>query len=340
MIVLFKDNKIVGIDNNLLNLLNINLDNLSNIISEIELFIASKEKNKLNLQNHLFEINEIPLTSIENIKAFDLTKTTETKQEFNLEQLSPNLQEHHEFNIEEPLLKIEEPLKNTFETTIEQPIQEIKIPDLTIPETTENLIISEEEKPTNTPQEQEIVLSFEDNMDEINKILSLNEKEANKLISEDLKKASEDLGIDFQMINDLYKDLLNQFKNEKKSLYEAIEKQDYEKIHKIAHTLKGASLNLRLSNLALILKNIDEESKAYKPIEEIKFLIDKFYDFVDKIDKKNKIPDNIKNLIILTIQEYLSSQNEKKFKKDLKYIEKLLNTKINSLEELQNLVKD
>jgi hypothetical protein len=48
----------------------------------------------------------------------------------------------------------------------------------------------------------------------------------------------------------------------------------------------------------------------------------------------------MKELIVHVINEYLSTQNEKKFKKNLKYIEKMLNIKINSLKELQELVKD
>ena len=330
MIVLFKDNKIIGADNNLLKILNGNLDNLSNIISELELLISSVKNSSISLYNHQFKVEEIPIVSVDNIRVFNLTK----KSEF------PSL-DNKEFSIENELLiqpklneiQIKEPFEETLSTT------NMDNTEKTLINEPEESIISEEEiKPVIT--EEEIKISFESNLDEINKILSLDKKQANELIKEDLKKASEDLGIDFQMINDLYKDLLNQIKNEKKSLYEAIEKQDYEKIHKIAHTLKGASLNLRLSNLALILKNIDEESKSHKPIEEIKFLVDKFYDFVNKLENKKDIPESIKNLILITIKDYLASQNEKKFKKDLKYIEKLLNTKINSLEDLQELVKE
>ena len=321
MIILFKDNKIIGADNNLLKILNADLNNLSNIISELELLISSRKNSSISLYNHQFKIEEIPLVSLENIKIFNLIQDTKSTQELSLENellISPNLEENE--------IQIKQPFEETLTTNLEKNL--IKEP----------VITEEEIKPVIT--EEEIKLSFEDNLDEINKILSLDKKEANQLIAEDLKKASQDLGIDYQMINDLYKDLLKQFKNEKKSLYEAIENQNYEKIHKIAHTLKGASLNLRLSNLALILKTLDEESKSHKPIEQIKFLVDKFYDFVNKIENKKEIPESIKNLILLTIKEYLATQNEKKFKKDLKYIEKLLNTKINSLEDLQELVKE
>ena len=336
MIILFKNNKIIGVDNNLLNLLNIDFNNLSNIISELELLISSKKEHTITLQNYSFEVQETPIISLEDIKVFDLKK----KSEFNIEQ--PLLET--ELSIlprEEPSLKIEEPKLEISKLEGETKIEEIPQINLEKSLTQPEIQIShteEEIKPINL--EEEIKISFESNLEEINKILSLDKKQANELIKEDLKKASEDLSIDFQMINELYKDLLNQIKNEKKSLYEAIEKQDYEKIHKIAHTLKGAALNLRLSNLALILKNIDEESKTKKPIEEIKFLVDKFYDFVNKLENKKDIPENIKNLILITIKDYLASQNEKKFKKDLKYIEKLLNTKINSLEDLQELVKE
>ena len=341
MIVLFKDNKIIGADKKLLNQLSASLDNLSQIISELELIIASKQNNSISIHNNFFNIEEIPIVSIENIKAFNLIKSEKETVDLENELLNLNINQENELKeikLQEPFEELETSTDNntlTFETKpINEPIQTIQEPNF------QEIKINEEIKPI-IPEE-EIKISFEDNFDEINSILSLNQKEANKLIAEELKKASEDLGIDYKMIHDLYNDLIKQFNNEKKNFYNAIEKNDYEKIHKTAHTLKGAALNLRLSKLGLILKYIDEESKMHKPIEQLKFLIDKFYAFVNKIEnnKQTEIPEGIKNLILLTIKEYLATQNEKKFKKDLKYIEKLLNTKINSLEDLQELVKE
>ena len=160
--------------------------------------------------------------------------------------------------------------------------------------------------------------------------------------------------MDIDSIMDLYKELIKQIENSKSKFYSALKSNNYEEIHKIAHSLKGAALNLRISNLALILKTIDEKSKSKTSFDTLEFLINNFYSFVEKVKNLNlteethnktenetnvKIPDYLKELILNTIKNYLSTQNEKKLKKDLKYIEKLLNVKINSIEELQQLIK-
>ena len=344
MIVLLKNNKVIGADTNLLNKLNANLDNLSSKISQLELILSSFNGNELIIDNYAFNVEEIPLISLENLKAYNLTESS------NLKPQTEELLELEETLNTQPIIEEFENITKEFEPlNLEENLEEKKFEPLNLEEkeliNQEPLFIKEEKSSHEemTPiEEREIKISFESSLDEINEILSLNKEEANKLIAQELQKASQDLGIDYKTIHDLYLDLLKQIKEEKENLYNAIEKKDYENIHKIAHKLKGAALNLRLSKLAHILKYIDEESKAKKPIEEIRFLVDKFYNFVSKLETKNnkEIPESIKNLILLTIKDYLATQNEKKFKKDLKYIEKILDTKINSLEELQELVKD
>ncbi len=357
MIVLFKNGKITGAETELLKLLNADLNNLSSIVSELELLISSKQNNSVKINDLSFNVTEIPFVSLENIKIFKLTQnitqTNETEifpqptisleDEFlSIEPL--NTSENKEIQIEKPSLTnapdIEDfniSIQKTEPETIQ--INKEKHQEPFFPEIKQTHK-QEEIKPLMT--ENEIKISFENSFDEINEILSLDKKEANELIAEELQKASQDLGINYQTIHDLYIDLINQFESEKKEFYKAIENNDYEKIHQVAHKLKGAALNLRLSKLALILKNIDEESKANKPIEQIKFLVDKFYNFVDKIknQENSEIPESMKSLILNTIKNYLATQNEKKFKKDIKYIEKILNIKINSLEDLQKLVKE
>ena len=340
MIVLFKNGKIIGAETEFLKLLNADLAGLSSIVSELEFLISSRQNNSVTVGNVSFKVEEIPLISLENISAFKLSQD-----------LSLNTQSSYAepvINLENELLNIEplnkEEKNEDFNITIQpeqiQPASQMQVKEISTPEI-KHPAESAEIKPV--MPEDEIKISFENTFDEINEILSLNKEEANQLIAEELQKASQDLGIDYQMINDLYIDLIKQFENEKKEFYKAIDENNYEKLHQTAHKLKGAALNLRLSKLALILKNIDEESKAHKPMEQIKFLVDKFYDFVNKIKNdsaSSEIPENIKNLILITIKDYLANQNEKKFKKDIKYIEKILNTKINSLEDLQKLVKE
>ncbi|ACM92934.1 hypothetical protein NAMH_1272 [Nautilia profundicola AmH] len=204
------------------------------------------------------------------------------------------------------------------------------------------------------PEAGVIEISFEDDLEEIRKILSMNKEEFNKATIEELKKASEELGIDYKELVEWHDQLIDQFKDEKSAIYKYINKKDYNKLHESYHKLKGAALNLRLSKIALVLKKLDELSKSKEDIEKIKKITDDFYKLIEneainlaeetkKEEEKEQTaakPDKyIEDIILKTIQTYLSTQNEAQFQKDKKYIEKLLNTKINSIEDLQQIIK-
>ena len=275
-------------------------------------------------------------------------KTPEINELVNIEpEITISKPETPEISIEQPITPAKE------ETHEEKPVQEFEEslelnqldlttkPEVTLPQ--EETIPPVEE----TLKEMEISISFEDEISEVEKILELSDEEAKKLIQNDLNQAKEELGIDDAMANELLQELYKQIESEKNSFQKALKNADYDAIHKTAHKLKGAALNLRLSKLAYILKIIDEKSKQGVSIGTLKNLINKFYEFFNKINgikvkpsvKKSPIPVEIQNLIKKTLQEYLETQNEKKFKKDKKYIEKLLNKKINSIEDLKNILK-
>jgi HPt (histidine-containing phosphotransfer) domain-containing protein len=328
-------------------------------------------------QKDLLSIEDIYLFELEKIGS--LSPEKELKIEPKIE-ITPEPKIEPKF---EPKIQQEEPVEISLNKTIEEPIEilepkisepeEIKIPSFEIEPTIEkeetkkdfdvqNIELSEIAKPPfeepkkevnlkpepqiepKKPEEMEISISFEDEFSEIENMLNLTPKEAQKELEEELKTAAKELSIDYDTIYDLKEELFEMLKNEKKSLLKAIHDKNYDEIHKIAHKLKGAALNLRLSNLALILKKIDELSKNKKDIHKIEYLTKKFYDFLEKIDNiekpKPKVPKEIKQLILKTIDEYLSTQNEKKFKKDLEYIQRLLNVKVETIEDLQNIIKD
>jgi ribosomal protein L29 len=380
--IVFKNGKIIAIDKTLLKNLNATLEELSDVISQMQLQILSLKNEPLSLKNKKIEIKEIEILSIEDIKIFE-TKVIESSVKEELEpelktfepeikplEIEPKIEEPQEIKFDYEPAPIEpEEIKFDYETPQFEPKLEEPAPK-TQPEEKKELnleispqeinkeitppTVSEEEKPQefslqNEPQEIEpvdegmISISFEDEFSEIDTLLNLPPKEASKQIEEELKKAAEDLSIDIDTIYELKDELFEMFKTEKEKLLKTIEDKNYDEIHKTAHKLKGAALNLRLSNIAMILKKIDEISKSKKDIHKIKYLTDKFYDFIEKIEAqkpKPKIPKEIKDLILITIQNYLETQNEKQFKKDKKYIEKLLNVKIDSIEDLQQILKE
>ena len=388
MVVIIKNGKITAIDKKLLNIFNADMSTLNEIISPLEMNIASIKTGNISILSKEFKILEIPVLSVDDIKIFDLTplasdslseeilppadmhsETSPSLEDELLKNYTPKTEENEnllssvsiddEFNVASKnnekfsdlnsLLNKTEENKYSDAFNLEKDLFPAKENNaFTEPVLTDKDIVASKE-------EEEITISFNDEFDEINNILAMNKENAKKLLEHDLQKASKDLGIDIPTLYNLLNNLFKQIEENRQVFTTALEQKDYDIIHETAHSLKGAALNLRLSNIALILKTIDEESKKASSIAKLEFLINQFYTFIDKIkDNENehsqnkitqdnkehiKISEPIKNMILQTIKNYLSTQNEKKFKKDLKYIEKLLNTKIGSIEELENLCK-
>ena len=354
MIIIFQNNQITAVDKKLLQILDCTLNDIGEKISQLDLALNSLQNNEIQIENQIFSIKKIEIISMEDFHIYELQTTasktvqsfTPLEESFNSDitpsvEKTKTLEEEFSFNVN----PIKEAPKETFleescNLNIKSPLEEKQKTEKIKCETSENLLLETEPK--------EISIIFDDEFEEIEKILSLNNEKAKKLILEDLEKAANDFEMDIETIKELYSDLINQIETNKSAFYNAIKAKDYEQIHKISHSLKGASLNLRLSNLAIILKTIDEKSKEKISFDKLEFLVNNFYTFVNKVktleletnsSTPDKMPAFVKELILETIKNYVETQNEKKLKKDLKYIEKLLNTKINSIEELQSIVK-
>ena len=352
--IIYEKGKIVAISKNLLNTLNTDLSELSELINQIELEIAALNKNTIKIKNYSFKINKEEIITLKNLNVFHLEKeisenilpeekpeetlsflkTAEIKPETKEEETLPNILPEEK---PEETLSFLQTAETKPETKEEETLPNI-LPEEKPEETIPNLI--EEETP--------IELDFEESINECKQILS--QKNLQDLIDKELQVAMEELGIDEEMAKELFEALLEQIKEKREPFYKAIENKDYNELHEIAHYLKGASLNLRLSNLSFIFKTIDEESKKHIDINIIKGLIDDFYDFISPLNKNNEnssdkeesiqIDPKIKAIVLNTIKQYLETQDERKFQKDKIFLEKLLNKKINSLEELKYLWKD
>lgn len=340
--IIYENGKIVAISKELLNLLNVSLEEISQIINRIKLETALLNQNSVEILNFTFNVKKEEMLTLKNLDVYILEKISTTSQ---------TTEEEKPLSLEADLLQTspQEELEITSSQKEENlPFEEdlLKIPEENQPLQMPEITISEEEKP--------IELNFEDNISECEKIFE-NKNKIKEVIKEELEIATKDLGIDENLANELFEDLLNQIKNNKEEFLKAIEEKDYEKIHKTAHFLKGASLNLRLSNLAFIFKTIDEEAKNKSDIEKIKYLVEKLYDYISplindtstnenesykKEIKKISIDPKIKNFVINTIRYYLETQDEKKFQQDKKYIEKLLNINIDSIDDLAEIIKD
>jgi len=408
--IIYEEGKITAISKSLLNTLNTNLGELSEIINQIELETAVLNKTSINIKNQSFKITKEDLITLKNLSVFTL-KQEEVLPELPKEEPAENIQplqmptiEQSEEKPQETLSNIlpEEPKQEENLNPLNLATQEEVLPELPKEESAENIqplqmqtIEQSEEKPQETlsnilpeeskqeenlnplnlatqeeilpelPKEENlnneednapIELDFEENITECEKILA--QKDIKSLINKELETAKEELGIDDEMTQELFNDLLEQFKDKKEAFYKALEKQDYEQLHEIAHFLKGASLNLRLSNISFIFKTIDEESKKHTNLNTIKKLIDGFYDFINRFENGNEeeneintseinnesqhieIDPKIKNIVLNTIKQYLETQDEQKFQKDKAFLERLLNREISSLKDLEYLWKD
>ena len=351
--IIYEEGKITAISKSLLNTLNTNLGELSEIINQIELETAVLNKTSINIKNQSFKITKEDLITLKNLSVFTL-KQEEVLPELPKEEPAENIQPLQMPTIEQSEEKPQETLSNILP---EESKQEENLNPLNL--ATQEEILPELPKEENLNNEEDnapIELDFEENITECEKILA--QKDIKSLINKELETAKEELGIDDEMTQELFNDLLEQFKDKKEAFYKALEKQDYEQLHEIAHFLKGASLNLRLSNISFIFKTIDEESKKHTNLNTIKKLIDGFYDFINRFENGNEeeneintseinnesqhieIDPKIKNIVLNTIKQYLETQDEQKFQKDKAFLERLLNREISSLKDLEYLWKD
>jgi len=388
MLVISENNKITGVEKNLLEVLDIDLTSLSNIINTLSLQLSSLQNTDILINNQSLSVDEIEILSAKNIKIFNLKlknenvfEEPETKEIFKKE---PEIQ--NDFNADnflsiqtketspEPEVKLENEeiqsldispkIEDTPEPSImphieeTSPEPEVKPQNEEIhsvestPQTEQTSFLGIKSDTTDgefsTAQTDVIEITFEDDLEEVIEILK-NKKEFGNSVDTELKKASEELGIDYNELKSWYEQLIKQIIEEKNSIYKFLKEKDYNSLHKSYHKLKGAALNLRLSKIAIILKKLDELSKNRENIEKIKQITDDFYHLIEekhKNEKNQTVTNDIKitdryieDIIIKTIQTYLETQDEKRFEKDKVYIEKLLNIKINNIEELKNIIK-
>ena len=83
-----------------------------------------------------------------------------------------------------------------------------------------------------------------------------------------IEKASEELSLPVDLIEEFVNDFIVQVHEEKKSFIEACKKGDIDAIHRIGHKLKGVASNLRINPLAETLEEIQvcEERSRFDPL--------------------------------------------------------------------------
>ena len=132
-------------------------------------------------------------------------------------------------------------------------------------------------------------------------------------ITQDLQQASQDLDIDNQTILQFFEDFKQQLIEEKVIIYNAINNEDFDTLHKSCHKLKGVALNLRLHKLAELFKMADEFAKNKKNIEKIKSIIDNIFNVINKIEINLDfdLPQEDKEILFKSFYSFLEEIKDK-----------------------------
>jgi len=201
------------------------------------------------------------------------------------------------------------------------------------------------EENSNIIEEVEQNLNIETNENDI--VISKEE------IEKDLKKASQDLGIDDATIQEFFNDFKQQLIDEKETFLKAISEKDFETLHKSAHKLKGVALNLRLDKFAELLKKADDYAKIDHDLAKTEHIIKNIYTVIEGKEETTSdiIPDNTEIKIDLDVEldqedkeiifpsfiqflEQLSTKDLDTINKELKHAYRLVPLSI--LKELSN----
>ena len=97
-----------------------------------------------------------------------------------------------------------------------------------------------------------------------------------------IETAMNEYDMDKETIIEMYKELEEQFNNQKKNIYDYLDNKNWELLEREIHSLKGATLNLKFIALGNPIKYIDDLLKSLegeKSIEEEKY-IKKYIDLV------------------------------------------------------------
>lgn len=93
-----------------------------------------------------------------------------------------------------------------------------------------------------------------------------------------------DLGLDASDAEEILNGFLSDAKNMANDMDKALTVKDFDALAQLAHSIKGASGNLRVNDVFLITSKLEEQAKANK-IEEIPTLIENVKRIIDEISK-------------------------------------------------------
>ncbi len=238
----------------------------------------------------------------------------------------PVLEDEYDVAFTEPSAQEQQPLE--IETTVIDEYDEhlpidIEIPTETIPKESE--IESLEETPLEMPEVFDIPETIEVEKESQTPTAVLEEALITPAPHLDLDQdildalnsgyvynpqiASDELGLPLDLIEEFIEDFINQAKEFKEDLYNALEEGDIDNVKVLSHKLKGVAANLRIEDAFEVLSTINTTSD----LEVIKKNLDIFYILVKKlsgeeINLENPIDKHEEEELILDFKDEIPMQ--------------------------------
>jgi len=311
MLIATLDNKIVGVDKKLLHALNIDLAELSSLISSLKLELSSLKGSSISLKGKEFSVMKIEMLSNLNLNVYILKPAP----------ASATTQSNG--TIPEDIIKIED--DSDFEIPNDFP--KFNYDDIYDDFQTDNAGESQtaplemEEEPTY------LTISFDE--DEESEILNYNYPKLKAYLEKELQKSAEELEIGVEEILKEFEEFLKLIRQEKKHIYKALEDMDYDALEKFYEKIKSKAIDIRLSKFITLFNHILKAVNSKEDISVISTLTNGLYNLIENKAVHDAIEDLSieneeidKNLVFDTIQHYLTTQDEETFQEETEKIKK------------------
>ncbi len=103
----------------------------------------------------------------------------------------------------------------------------------------------------------------------------------------DLHAASAELGLSLDITEELVNDFIEQADSHKEELYASVAAENFDKVHEIAHKLKGAAANLRIKDVSDMFATVNRSTDATEILEKL----DQLYESIDRLRNEMAVKD-------------------------------------------------
>ncbi len=103
----------------------------------------------------------------------------------------------------------------------------------------------------------------------------------------DLHAASTELGLALDIVGELVGEFIEQADSHKEELYASVVAEDFDKVHEIAHKLKGVAANLRIEDVSDMFATVNRSTDATEILEKL----DQLYGSIGRLQNEMAVED-------------------------------------------------